>query len=159
MNNPMKMKPVLRLKLGGSSSAPRDPAPPIPKPSPPPKPAPAEAKTATNTPSEACRVEMKRRALETQATLAERFPACFKPQGQPRLPLKIDIHKDIINVAPDLSEADIRQGIRGYVSAPVYHQAVIEGAVRVDLNGDPAGVVTADHARWAKIKLRKRPTG
>jgi hypothetical protein len=191
--HPNRLKPVLKLKLGGSlasakppaqlgSAPPPDPVP-APKPTPPaaipvsarvtlsevvvePKPRPINATRAAAIAQEkiarrvaayeAGKVEMKRRALEMKATLAERFPACFRPQGQPRLPLKVGIDHDIINLAPDLSETDVKQAIKSYVAAPDYYMVAIEGAVRVDLDGEPAGVVTHDQARWAQIKLGKR---
>ncbi len=93
--------------------------------------------------------------LEMQVILEERFPACFKPPGQPRLPLKVGIDQDIINLAPDLSETDVKQAIKSYVAASEYYLASTEGGVRVDLEGNAAGVVTQDQARWAQIKLGK----
>ena len=148
-------KPVLKLKLKlGRSPPPPDPVP-VSKPQDfgpptktlPPKSAPAAVPVSAAIP----------RALEMQVTLAERFPACFKPPGQPRLPLKVGIDQDIINIAADLSETDVRQAIKMFVATPEYYLATIEGAVRVDLEGNAAGVVRQDEARWAQIKLRKRP--
>jgi ProP effector len=105
---------------------------------------------------EAGKVEMERRALAMQVALAERFPACFKLPGQPRLPLKVGIDQDIINIATDLSETNVKQAIKRYAAAGEYYLASIEGAVRVDLGGEPAGVVTQHQARWAQIKLGQR---
>ncbi len=174
VNNPMKLKPVLRLKGFGLSSPSSPPASPAtaPRPVPPKPPTPAvaepiaakavEEKAAIIAKRvaayEAGKLEMKRRALEMQVTLAERFPACFKPPGQPRLPLKVGIDLDVLSIAPDLSETDLKQAIRSYVAAPEYYLVAIEGAVRVDLDGEPAGMVTPDQARWAQIKVGKRPT-
>ena len=73
------------------------------------------------------------------------------------MPLKVGIDQDIINIATDLSETDVRQAIKMFVATPEYYLATIEGAVRVDLEGNAAGVVRQDEARWAQIKLRKRP--
>jgi ProP effector len=151
MSNPIKQRPVLKLKLGrSSSSAPPDPVV-VPKPSPPRKPAP----TAIPKPVSA-EDTRKRRALAMQETLVQRFPAAFKTQGQPRLPLKIGIYDDIISLARDLPEAEVKNAIRLYVNQGPYNRVIIEGAARVDLNGEPAGSVTAEHAEWAKIKLGRR---
>jgi len=143
-------KPVLKLKIGRSPSPPdpvplskpQDLGPPTKTRKPPPKPAQAAVPVSAAT-------------LEMQVTLAERFPACFRPQGQLRLPLKVGIDLDILNLAPDLSETDVKQAIKSYVAAPEYYLASIEGAIRVDLEGNAAGVVTLDQARWAQIKLGK----
>jgi ProP effector len=142
-------KPVLRLKLGGSSSAPPlDPAV-VPKPSSPPKPAPAAVPVPET-------VSMRLRALAMQVTLIGRFPAAFKPQGQQRLPLKIGIHKDVFELAPDLPQHEVKKAITMYVNQRSYQHVIIEGADRVDLNGQPSGVVTEGHAIWAQIKLGHR---
>jgi ProP effector len=98
----------------------------------------------------------KRRALAMQETLVRRFPAAFKPQGRPRLPLKIGIYDDIISLAPDLPQIEVKKAVMLYVNQRSYNRAVREGAARVDLNGEPAGLVTAEHAAWAKIKLGRR---
>ena len=137
MNNPIKQRPVLKLKLGAA-----------PKPAAQSKPAPAAKPKSVS--AEDVR---KRRALAMQETLVQRFPAAFKPQGQPRLPLKIGIYDDIISLAPDLPEAEVKNAIRLYVNQRFYNRVIIEGAPRVDLNGEPAGLVTAEQAAWAKIKL------
>src|SRR5712664_3126660 len=100
---------------------------------------------------EAGKIVMQQRAIQMQETLAERFPACFKASG-PRLPLRVGIDKDVISAAPDLNEGDVRWGIKVYVREPAYLQMMIAGAVRVDLDGHPAGVVTENEARWAVVK-------
>src|SRR5580692_2506829 len=117
MNIPMKQRPVLKLKLGAApkSIARSKPAPAAPIP----KPVSAEDM-------------LKRRALAMQETLVQRFPAAFKPQGQPRLPLKIGIYDDIINFAPDLPEAEVKKAVMLYVNQRSYNRVVIEGAARVD---------------------------
>ena len=87
------------------------------------------------------------RALAMQETLAMRFPATFKMSGT-RPPMKVGIHKDITDLAPDLDAADVSQAIRLYVRNGSYTQAVVAGAVRYDLDGNAAGVVTEIEARW-----------
>jgi hypothetical protein len=147
---PMKQRPVLRLKFG-------QPA------------APATATTKLEAPNHdvhnanivsinpeqggqkkiGCRV--------IQRTLTERFPNCFKPFGQPKLPLKIGIDKDIIAAAPDLSGHNIRGTLGIYTRTPGYHKVLVEGAARIDLNGNPAGTVTEKEAQQAAQTLGPKP--
>ena len=188
---PMKMRPVLKLKLGPASTPALAPAVPatvkavvtvaeVVVPTPPALNAVevagcarraerwatinAEKTTATKWAAEieariarrvaayeAGKIVMQQRAIQMQETLAERFPACFKVSG-PRLPLRVGIDKDVISAAPDLNEGDVRWGIKVYVREPAYLQMMIAGAVRVDLDGHPAGVVTENEARWAVVK-------
>jgi ProP effector len=81
------------------------------------------------------------------ATLAERWPACFAVTSSKRRPLKLRIHEDIIaaNVMP---EAHVAIALRWYVNTIPYRRACsIEGAVRIGLDGEPAGTVSAEHAK------------
>jgi RNA chaperone ProQ/FINO-like protein len=190
---PMKMRPVLKLKLGPASApqlcnASLGAAAPVPTPVPVPKPTPAPPAppAAKATPPElneaeiagrarraeraaaiaaekdakaaviAKRVALHQRAMKMREILAERFPACFKGCGEPRLPLKVGIHRDIWNTAPSLSHTDIRGALKDYVSDAAYYQVLAEGAVRVDLNGNPAGVVTEQQAKWSAMRAARR---
>ena len=98
----------------------------------------------------------KRRATAMLTALAERWPRCFDLE-RPR-PLKIAIHKDIIaemrRAETDLAFAtDLRLAMRLYTGSPAYLQALVEGAVRIDLNGVPSGLVKAPHAGFAKYRF------
>ena len=78
--------------------------------------------------------------------LAELFPACFDWE-HPR-PLKIGIHKHLIRAGHD--RAAVMRGLKAYCTAPQYRAALQTGAARIDLRGQPAGVVSdkdAAHAR------------
>jgi ProP effector len=83
----------------------------------------------------------------------ERWPALFKMLG-PRLPMSVGIHKDIIAAAPDLHAGVVRKAIRYYALSGSYTQAVVAGALRYNLYGQPAGVVTETEARWTVVKIR-----
>lgn len=50
----------------------------------------------------------------------------------------------------------IMNAIADYVSGPSYLKSQIEGAARIDLNGEAAGAVTAEEAQYAKEQLAKR---
>ena len=84
--------------------------------------------------------------------LAESFPLCFnweRPQ-----PLKIDIHKDLVRAGHD-REA-VRRALGRYCKADRYRKTLQAGAPRIDLQGQPAGVVTEQEAAHALMALTPR---
>jgi hypothetical protein len=86
--------------------------------------------------------------------LAKQFSYCFsleKPQ-----PLKLGIHRDLAvsNVEPTvLTALEIKRALTRYCGRPRYWKSLREGAVRIDLHGQPAGVVTAAEAEQARYQL------
>ena len=78
--------------------------------------------------------------------LAELFPACFDWE-QPR-PLKIGIHKHLIQAGHD--RATVLRSLKAYCTAPCYRALLQAGAARIDLHGQPAGVVTEREAAHAR---------
>ena len=86
--------------------------------------------------------------------LARAFPACFnRPKSKaPKRPLKVGITADIIarGVTGEdglpLSRNRIERAVRDYCFGTKYDAALIPGAVRVDLDGNPAGAVTSAQA-------------
>jgi ProP effector len=167
--NPLKQRPILRLKLGRPASAPEpepvtatvkveEAAPQQPtKPS---SPGLNEAEKA----GRALRAEQRakweasearrERAFKIRDTLIERWPDCFRGPEQAKLPLKTGIHRDIKAIAPELSSRDLGTAIAYYVNDYKYRQAMIEGAARVDLDGNAAGIVTKDQAGRSAMKLK-----
>jgi sRNA-binding protein len=125
---PLKERPVLKLKLAPAPITPAKVAPPA-----------GEASEAR-----------RERALRIRDTLIERWPNCFKGPEQAKLPLKIGIHRDIKAIAPELSTKDLGTAIRSYVSDDQYRQAMVAGAARFDLDGNPAGVVAPDESYAGK---------
>jgi len=77
--------------------------------------------------------------------LSLRWPAIFD-NYHPR-PLKVGIHLDLVNAGIPLVVA--RKAMRAYVTRPNYKKTVLAGAVRIDLEGQPAGVVTEQQAEYA----------
>jgi hypothetical protein len=144
-----KTKPTLRLKLAPSK----------------PSPVPAKvvsdvvAMPATNKQLRAEKHaffqkqrKMRRRAEATLGTLILLFPKCFtfdRPQ-----PLKISIDQDIRSRATNISANDLHQALRIYVGSPTYLAATIEGAIRVNLDGEPDGIVTVAQAGFAQARLK-----
>jgi ProP effector len=96
--------------------------------------------------------------------LIRRFPAAFKDYKSPKLPLKVGIRADLLIAAPDLDPELLGSAIAQYISIAQYiyspggnyHQALTEGAVRVGLDGSPAGYVTAEEAEHAAQIIKGR---
>ena len=88
------------------------------------------------------------------ALLAELYPRCFSIYEGRRRPLKIGIHKDIQAKLDGAITADeLYKALGAYCSNPVYLSSTRKGAWRLDLDGKPAGVVTADEEAHAKAIL------
>lgn len=85
-------------------------------------------------------------AVAALRILLEQFPDCFDRND--RRPLKIGIHRDL--VARGVDRRTARIGLSRYCGQIGYHQALVEGAARIDLDGQPAGIVTPQEARFAK---------
>lgn len=88
-------------------------------------------------------------AERTRAVLVERWPRCFKPKGAPKLPLKVGIVDDIQREMPEIGYRRLLHALTDYTGGATYLRAIVVGGERIDLNGEPAGIVTrsdADHA-------------
>jgi ProP effector len=89
--------------------------------------------------------------------LATAFPAVFTLDPALVRPLKLGI-KDDLFAQSVISHRRIAAALRSYCSGVNYLTACTEGAVRVDLAGEPAGSVTgveAEHAVQAITLLSK----
>jgi ProP effector len=91
------------------------------------------------------------------ALLAETFPKCFSVHEGRRRTLKLKIHLDI-QAALDgaITPAELHKALGMYCSNQVYLSHTRKGAWRLDLDGNPAGVVTADEEAHAKARLAAR---
>lgn len=97
--------------------------------------------------------------------LKAHFPLCFKDIKEVQ-PLKIGIKQDLVKQLSTREEivigdkACMVNSLSYYVNSPTYHKRMIEGATRIDLDGNAAGVVTADEANYSaecrKSKLKKQ---
>lgn len=97
--------------------------------------------------------------------LRAHFPACFKEMKETK-PLKIGIKQDLVKHLS--SRDDIVLGDKAcmvsslayYVSSATYHKNVVEGATRIDLEGNSVGIVTAEEAQYStecrKSKMQKK---
>ncbi len=83
--------------------------------------------------------------------LAEAYPACFDWE-RPR-PLKLGIHKDLLAAGfggAGVKPAEIKRALGRYCNRARYRKTLRAGADRVDLDGRPAGAVTAEEAEAAR---------
>jgi ProP effector len=149
---------------------PRPIAAPAPRPSAPitmvSQPAPEPAQPAELTPAGvtghvaraerwAGRNAMDARAKAIRVALASRFPLCFKPFGAVKVPLAIGIDRAVITACPDLDSNDVANAVNDYCNGRSYLQAVVAGAVRINLAGEPAGVVRPVDEGFARGRLKK----
>ncbi|MCX5495411.1 ProQ/FinO family protein [Kaistia dalseonensis] len=98
---------------------------------------------------------LRRYANKTRAILIERFPAAIVPHGAPKLPLKIGIADDIAAAMPEMMRGHIALFLKDYTLGPTYFLAVVTGTHRVDLDGQPAGEISAEHRAYAAAMLAK----
>ena len=91
------------------------------------------------------------------ALLAELYPKCFSIYEGRRRPLKIGIHKDILAAVDGaLTPLELSNALRVYCANGAYLRSSREGAQRIDLDGNPAGIVVAEEAQGAKARLTAR---
>ena len=92
----------------------------------------------------------KERIDAALSRLAEQFPQTFVLEKHlPHRPLKVGIAADIRAALPDLDRRALGVALKVYTHRIVYLQAVVVGADRVDLDGNPAGQVTTSEAGHA----------
>lgn len=92
---------------------------------------------------------------EIIAYLAEKFPLCFSVEGEAK-PLKIGLFQDLAEALQDderISKTQLRHALRQYTSNWRYLHGCRLGAERVDLQGNPAGVLEQEHADHAAQQL------
>ena len=88
------------------------------------------------------------------AHLAEVFSQTFVLEKyRPHWPLKVGIAADIRARCPAVERRVLSVVLSAYAQRVMYLQSVVAGAARVDLDGNPAGEVTARDAEYAAAKL------
>lgn len=114
--------------------------------------------------SESKNVPAKMMAFKSTLSLMQsRYPLAFPKANTTAIhPLKLKIHEDI-HAAIDAGELDIsrlkiRNFLRYWCNAPFYKKALVAGAARVDLNGQPAGVVTQQEIERDEAKGKREAT-
>ena len=90
------------------------------------------------------------RKAEAIKAVSALFPKAFGP----RQPLKYKIHEDLLSAGVEHKVA--AAALSSHCNNPRYLMSMVEGATRVDLQGQPAGVVTAEEAARAQQRLAER---
>jgi len=93
------------------------------------------------------------------ARLQQQFPRAFPKKPANKLPLKIGIHQDLYAHTQTLrlDQPQIKAAIQAWCQGSRYWACLTLDAVRVDLNGEPAGTVTeADAKRARQLAGRQR---
>ena len=90
--------------------------------------------------------------------LQKHFPLAFPKKPNAKVPLKIGIHKDLLEQAEALgmTASDIRAAMKKWVKGKRYAECLVAGAARIDLQGKEVGFVTKDEverASNAEVKL------
>jgi ProP effector len=97
------------------------------------------------------------------------FPSSFKSANEVK-PLKKGMKQDLVkrlstieNIVTE-DKACMVKSLAYYVNTSAYHKSVIEGATRIDLDGNPAGIVTTEEAKYsserhqAKLQAKQAAT-
>ena len=90
------------------------------------------------------------------AHLAEAFPQTFVLEKyRPHWPLKVGIAAAIPARCPAVERRVLKMALTAYTGRVMYLRGLVAGAARVDLDGNPAGEVTARDAEYAAAKLAR----
>jgi sRNA-binding protein len=90
----------------------------------------------------------------TLARLAECFPQTFgREKHLPPPPLKVGIAADILARCPELDRRVLSVALAYFTRRAAYLQSMVAGAARIDLDGNPAGEVSAESAAHAAARL------
>ena len=90
--------------------------------------------------------------------LQKHFPIAFPTNPAPKVPLKLGIHKDLLEMSESLgiSKIEFREAIKAWCAGTRYWTCIVEGAIRFDLEGNAAGFVTKIEADIEASLLNNR---
>lgn len=89
------------------------------------------------------------------------YPACFRAFNDIK-PLKKGIKQDLVKRLSEIEtittedKACMVKSLSYYVNTAAYHKSVLDGAVRIDLDGNPDGIVTAEEAKYSLDKQQAK---
>lgn len=89
------------------------------------------------------------------------FPGAFKPMSEVK-PLKKGIKDDLLKRLSSMEnivtedKACMVKSLSYYVNTKSYHKSVVAGAERIDLDGQPAGIVSDEEAKYSLEKQQAR---
>lgn len=99
--------------------------------------------------------------IRTIGLLQKHFPLAFPKKPNPKVPLKIAIHKDLFAHSEELglSQSEIRAALKKWCRGRRYSECLVAGAARVDLQGKEVGYVTKEEAAQSdKSKTAAQPS-
>ena len=113
----------------------------------------ASSNTESNPPTDTtqARPPFRVRVEQARTILRERYPALFAA-ADPK-PLKIGIHKDLLERHPELDLSGLKRALTLHTGRFGYQKLLKAGAVRFDLDGQPADEVTEEQAEIARQRL------
>ena len=91
------------------------------------------------------------RVEQAQTLLRERYPALFAA-ADPK-PLAIGIHRVLLERHPELDLSGLKRALTLHTGRFSYQKLLKAGAVRFDLDGQPADEVTEEQAKIARQRL------
>ncbi|WP_454731355.1 MULTISPECIES: ProQ/FinO family protein [Cupriavidus] len=99
--------------------------------------------------------------VESIWRLQRHFPRAFPKNPAPKLPLKQGILDDAALQLDTLglTREQLQQAIAAWCQGSRYWACLVEGAARVDLQGNPVGSVSADQAARARRQGARRAPG
>jgi len=114
----------------------------------------SEANKVNDVVNKAPKAKSKNRAANMAALqqLMEAYPKTFDRKNV--RPLKIGIQEDLI-ADEKVAKNKIKRALASYVRALNYYRSLREGAERIDINGEAAGLVTKEESEHAKQKLKE----
>ncbi|MFQ6595248.1 MULTISPECIES: ProQ/FinO family protein [Pseudomonas] len=97
-------------------------------------------------------------AVEAIWPLQKHFPLAFPVNPAPKVPLKEGILKDAEQHVEllGLTTEQLKLGISTWCRGARYWACMVENAPRLDLSGQPAGIVTATQAMHAKQQASRQ---
>lgn len=103
------------------------------------------------TPAATARPPFRVRVEQAQTLLRERYPALFAA-ADPK-PLAIGIHRVLLERHPELDLSGLKRALTLHTGRFSYQKLLKAGAVRFDLDGQPADEVTEEQAEIARQRL------
>lgn len=94
--------------------------------------------------------DLMARARFAKTVFAAQYPATFSDDPKP---LKIGIHNDLKTRHPEFSMPEIRRALSWLCHSHRYLRTFKPGSIRLDLDGNPAGEVTAEQAEIARQRI------
>ncbi|MFJ4345458.1 ProQ/FinO family protein [Pseudomonas sp. NPDC089401] len=119
---------------------------------------PKPAKPAKRKPSAPAKQREQDPAVAAIWPLQKHFPLAFPVNPAPKVPLKEGIFKDAEQHLEllGITSEQLKLGISTWCRGSRYWASMVEDAPRLDLNGQPAGIVTAQQALYAKQQASRQ---